>query len=1353
MKNLFLPIILLFSVITTVCAANYRMQSIDSRNGLSNSAVLSLYQDPKGYVWVGTYNGLNRYDGKFVESFYLGEDGNGTQSSNIIQKIQGADANHLWVSAYMGLSKFSTTLNKVVENYPSYSSPYNLATNGKQLTCLVAKRRFISVYDKTGKRFVDVPSPDIDPLKVITTFIDQKNDLWVFTSDNQVWTMNITWSSSQSKPVIKPRIRKINALPIVKVYEENGIIFFVDTTGNLFSYDIDRERSTYIRNIKGLLFQYGNLSSIIAYHDDLLISFSGSGIFKLVAANKYAEQMLDFSSGVFCMHKDKNQDVVMIGSDGQGLVIYSQKMSIFNTIKSESLPFRVSKPIRSIYTDKYNALWIGTKGDGLIRISDYDKFEDQSIPKSHVKHYTMREGLTSNQVYDIVSSRFHDINWLATEGPGLSYYSYKDQEIHTLLNGTSSPIIAVHSVLEESDTTLWLATSDYGFLKVNYKKAGQVFKVTNIDTYLFKRGKKIVRDFFSMLKDKNGIFWIGSRGDGVIRFDPIKKSYHFLTTGKGFNSTTDDILSTCFSTDSMLYFGSSAGLVKIIRASGKMKLEGISNNNYGNTMREMIHGMQLDKTGCIWMSTNRGLLKYNPLNDDFNKYINHTGLDVIEFSDNADYTCPYTDRIFFGGIDGLVWIEQNIPNDKGIQPPIYFDGLKLNGRKMVLTDFMKKGKKGDYLELTHHQNSFSVSFIAIDYLHGSNMEYLYSMENYNNEWINANDLNEASFNALPPGHYILKVKCKNDIFDNESKLYSLTIVILPPWYLSFLALIIYSLLFIGLIVFSIFYFQKNIRKKQQEFNKLIIEKNKEVLYETKMKFFTNITHEFLTPLTLIQGPSERILTYKNSDEYILKYASILHMNVDRLQLLIHEIINFSKQVEFGNYERTVGRVHLNPVVKSIHLGFSEIIESNLIDFKVEMEEGLYWNTDVSCLNKILMNLISNAFKYTPQGGKITVSLKKAEDELVIVVYNTGKGIPKNEIRKVFDRFRILDNMENEESLDSFSRNGLGLSICYNMTQLLKGQVHVKSEEGKFAEFTVQLPYLPLTVKLKEVSLNQPTEKQEESNTKKPEAISSSKKILVVDDNRDIVWMVSELMSDKYQIIKAYNVQEALILLDNDLPELIVTDLIMPGDLDGADLIRRLKSNRFTSHIPIIVVSAKNTMEDQMEGMEYGADLYVTKPFSLSYLRTMIEHLIDKKSVLRDYFNSPLSAVELKGGQLIHQEEQDLLMQVNRIIDENLSKGELRPELIAEMLKLSPQVFYRRFKAISSLSPSEFVKKYRFAVAAKLLISTSLSVQEVIYKVGINNRSYFYREFSKIYHTTPKDYRLLKKKEQFDGFME
>jgi signal transduction histidine kinase/DNA-binding response OmpR family regulator/ligand-binding sensor domain-containing protein len=1329
----------------TGLAASYRMQRINSRDGLSNSAVLSLYQDENGYVWAGTYNGLNRYDGKFVESYFLGENNQGAQSSNIIQRIQGADSGHLWISAFRGLSKFSTTRNKVVESYSEYRPPFNLASDGKGLTCLVAKRHFISVYDRNLQRFIDVPSPDIEPMSVVTTFIDSRGRLWIFTYNNQIWCVNIDRKAAGGKPILKPRLCPINKTRIIYAFEENGLIFMVDEFGGLFSYDIERERNTYIRDIRGLIMQYGSITSIISYHDDLLVSFKGSGILKLVAEKKYAEEILDFSSGIFCMRKDKKQDVVWIGSDGQGIAMYSKKTSIFNTIKSESLPFRVNKPIRSIHTEKFNTLWIGTKGDGLICISDYDRYEDQSIPASKVRHFTTRNGLVNNQVFAVIQSRFHELTWLATDGPGLCYHSATDQKIHTLVNSTSTEIRNVHALIEGNDSTLWLATSGYGFLKVSYVKKGDHLAVKNIRTYTFERDNKVVYDLFSMFLDKQGLFWLGSRGDGVIRFNPKNGAYSFITRRKGFYSTADDIISSCNSKNSSFYWGTCAGLFKLDTGDGRMKLVSLANRDRNGT-NEMIHGIQEDRTGCIWTSTNRGLDKYNPRTKEFHKCVNNPGLGVIEFSDNADYTCPYTGRIFFGGIDGVVWIEQNAPEDKAFSPSVLFNGLTVNGEKANLVDYLKPGKKNDFLELTHSQNSFSVSFIALDYLHSSNMEYQYLLENYNNEWMNAGELNEASFKALPPGRYTLQVKYRNDIFDTESRVFSLPIVVLPPWYLSTVALIIYVLLFLALLAILVDFFRKKIREKQQAFNSAILEKNREELYEAKMKFFTNITHEFLTPLTLIQGPCDRILAYQNSDDYVRKYASLLHMNVNRLQLLIHEIINFSKQEEFGTQDCTIEQVNLNEVTKSIGLGFSETIESNNIDFKLEVEEGLFWNTDISCLNKILMNLLSNAFKYTPAEGKICLSVQKGEEGLVLKVYNTGKGIPKDEIRRVFDRFRILDNMEKNAYLDYSSRNGLGLAICYNMIQRLGGRVEVESVENQYAEFQVYLPFLPLTGDEKE-QLAPAEDKKMASTDEKAEPSCGMKKILIVDDNKEIVWMVSDLMADKYEILKAYNVREAFGLLDSDLPELIVADLMMPGELDGLDLVRRLKSNRFTSHIPIIVISARNSIEDQLEGLENGADLYVTKPFNLSYLRTMIEQLIEKNSMLREYYNSPLSAVELKGGQLIHQEEQDLLMQVTRIIETNLSKGELRPDYIAETLKMSPQVFYRKFKAISSLSPSDFVKKYRFAVAARLLITTNLSVQEVIFRVGINNRSYFYREFLKIYNTTPKDYRILKKENQ------
>lgn len=1325
-------------------AAAYHVQRIDSRVGLSNSAILSMYQDDNGFMWIGTYNGLNRYDGKFIESFGLDESINNVQSSNIIHNIQGAGDSCLWLSTYIGFNKFSVEKNKVVEHYPKYGYPFNLTSNGKDLTCLVAKTGYISVYDKAARRFVDVRFPGADPQNVLASFFDRNNFLWIITSSGQTWRIKISYKVSG-----KTRTPSIEALPVVLMpgklnaaFEDNGLIHFVTATGDLYSYDIERKKNNYIHNIAHLTERYGLISSIISFHDDMWISFKGSGILKLVTARKYNEEILDMSTGVFCLKKDRRQDIMWVGSDGQGVHVYGVKTSIFNTILSAALPVPVRKPVRSIFTDRSNTLWIGTKGDGLIRIKDYEHFADQQVPSSFVTHYKTSDGLSSNQIFYIRNSEFHNLIWLGTEGPGLSYFSNADQRIHNVANNSGTAIRAVHSLVEQDDSTLWLATSTYGLQRIGYYKKNNELIVRDVKVFVFERNKKIVNDLFSISKDKNGILWIGSRGDGVIRFDMKSHHYDFITSGKQFNSPVDDILSSCRSNNSHFYFGSCAGLLKL-SDNGKALVEVPNKTRSG--MREMIHGMQEDKTGCLWMSTNRGLEKYNPINNIFHKYIKYTGLNVIEFSDNADYKCPHSDRIFFGGIDGVVWIEQNIPDHKSFSPEVRFNCLTINGVKENIAPYLRNIKNEKCLELSYDRNSFSVSFVAIDFIRGANIEYLYQLENYSNDWFNADEQNMAKFNSLPPGKYRLNVKYKYDVFDEESEYYSLPVVIRPPWFFSGWARAVYLLVCAILGLLALRWIQRRTASKQLAFNRQIIEKNKEELYETKMKFFTNITHEFLTPMTLIQGPCERILEYRNSDDYIKKYAGLLRVNIDRLQLLIHEIINFSKREEFGVQVCNIARVQLDEALKTIEMAFAESAERSRINYEFEYPGSLYWNTDISCFNKIMMNLVSNAFKYTPDEGAIKVKISRANDELVISVFNTGKGIHDAELDKVFDRFRILDNMEKNTYMDFSSRNGLGLAICCTMVRLLKGRVDVKSEVGKFAEFIVYLPVLEINTG--DNVLGSDFVKKEfvmPGDALQPHvpAEMCKKKLLVVDDNKDIVWMISELMHDKYDIVEAFSAQEALDVLDDELPELIVADLMMPGELDGSDLVRRLKSNKFTAQIPVIIISAKNSMEDQITGLEYGADFYLTKPFNLMYLRTTIEKLVERKSALKDFYNSPLSAMELKSGQIMHHEDQQFLNMVRQIIDKNMAEGELRPELISEQLRMNPQAFYRKLKSISSLSPSEFIKRYRFSVAARLLLSSNMSVKEIIYKVGVNNRSYFYREFSKIYNTTPKEYRIL-----------
>lgn len=1322
----------------------FQMQGIDSRDGLSNSAVLSMFQDEKGFMWLGTYNGLNRYDGKFIESYGLDDKGNYIQSSDIIINIQGNGDDCLWLSSFIGFVKFSKTLGKVVEYYPNYNFPFNLTSNGNGTTCLISKKGYISVYNAANRRFDDVRCPDINPLEVIASFFDQDNRMWIFTNTGQAWIAKVTQAGSEAKeekPTISLAKIRLSADPTVAAFKENGTIFYVTQHGGLHSYHIGKKENRLIRNISDLTERYGAISAIITYHNDIWLSFKGSGVVKLVQSRKYAEEIIDLTTGAFCLHKDTRQDIVWIGSDGKGAIVYSKKNTIFNTIKSGAFPFAISKPIRAIYTDRHNALWVGTKGDGLLRVKDYDKIDDRKIPAANVTRFTKDNGLSNNQVFLIAGSRFHNLNWLGTEGPGISYFSYHDNKVHTMPNHTATPIRKVHGLTEENDSVLWLSTAGYGLQRVVHRN----LQITKVTSFAFRRNSKVVNDLFSVRNDGKGFLWIGSRGDGVIRFNMKSHRYSIITSGQKFNSPTDDILSVHKSMHSHFYFGSCAGLLRLAKdGRGAFVLDKIVNEERGG-VKEMIHGMQEDDTGCLWFSTTRGLEKYNPQNRVFHKYLKNTGLDVVEFSDNADYKCPYTNRIFFGGIDGIVWIEQSTPIKKELQPPVLFSHIVVDGLKRSIQPYLRKGKASDLVELPYSQNSFSVGFVAIDFVRGNSIEYLYQLENYDKGWLNAGEANEAKFNSLPPGKYTLKVKYKYDVFDEESsKFYVLPIVVLPPWYLSGIALLTYFMVATGLLALLVRYIRRRHKKNIENLNREIEERNREELYQSKMRFFANVTHEFLTPLTLIQGPCERILEYTGADSYVKRYAALLKVNSERLQSLIHEIISFSRQEEFPEDILRIEKILLNDLLKTISIAFSEAVERGRIQFDIAIDPEVYWNTDVASINKILSNLISNAFKYTPANGKICVSIQKLSDKLRISVRNTGKGIKPKEIETLFDRFRILDNMEKNSYMDFSSRNGLGLAVCYAMIQRLKGTIEVKSESEGYTDFTVELPPLELPEVPRPAILENPATslgKVEEAprvkskNGKKP-------KILVLDDNKEIVWMISEMMQHNYDILEAYRVEEAFSLLEQELPELIVSDLMIPGEHDGNYFVKKLKANKFTAHIPVIIISAKSSIEDQIVGLEYGADFYLTKPFNLGYLRTTIEKLIDRHGALEEYYNSPLSAVELKSGQLIHQEDSIFLQQVRQLIDKYLGEGEIRAEFLATQLKMSNQAFYRKLKSITALPPTDFIKKYRFSIAAKLLLSSNLSVQEVIYRVGINNRSYFYREFSKLYGCTPKEYRAL-----------
>ncbi|WP_290384352.1 hybrid sensor histidine kinase/response regulator transcription factor [Parabacteroides goldsteinii] len=1305
---------------------------------LSNNAIIDIYQDDRGYMWIGTYDGLNLFNGRNTYVYRFEPDNKNTLCSNIINKISDGGPGYLWVSTSMGLNRFSLKDRKVTESYPEYPECLLIATDSLENTLVVSRKNFIYCHTSRTASFQDIYTRDITPETARLLFAGEQGCFYLLSSDGVLKQLIPDYSKLPF--TIKTKENKIHDKPIEQAFYEEGVLYYVDADNKLYRYRTEENKETYLSDLSGWMEKYGKVARVVSFQSKLYLVFRNG----LLLDPDKPEEAIDLNIGVFSMFKDKKQQILWIGTDGQGLRMLYDKYERFDGLALEDLPFVMLNPVRSVYTDEDKTLWFGTKGDGFVRIKEYDSYAKGEIPLDRIARYTTADGLSNNRVYCFFKSLYHPLVWIGTDGPGLSYYSYEDEKVHTLPSKIDTRIRYVHSICEINDSTLWMATTGDGLIEVVLERDKSGLTVKYLQSYLLEKDGKICNEFYSMYYDGKSTLYLGSRGGyGMARFDLLTRQYDFMSMNNSANQAIGDVLSLCYSSDSTFYLGASSGMTRMkCDQAGTCEFwqydrsDGISN--------DMIHGILEDKDKCIWLSSNKGLTKYNPHNNFFHNYGSQE-LMVTEFSDDAYWKCPYTGRLFFGGVDGLVWIDPQNDRQESYSPDLHFFELKMGDETISLYDYADANPGP--VTIPPDVSTFTISFVATDYIHGDNYEYSYLLQDYNTAWTELQKSNEISFTKLPYGNYTLKVRYKNDVYDSNAREYLLPLKILPPWYLSTWAIAVYiflAILFAGVLVYWI---NRRIAEKQQQVARKIHEEQKEKLYEAKLNFFANITHELCTPLTLINGVGDYIQTYaeNTSDNKLKRYIRILRDNVASLNELIQEILDFRKIEEAGLNYFSIRRISVPDIIRRQYESFTPIAEQNGIKFVLSLPDQLYWNTDPTGLKKILVNLISNAFKYSDEAGEIRISATTENESLIIRVYNSGKGISETDLKTIFDRYRILGDLEGNNYTQTTSRNGLGLFICHSIVQSLHGTIEVKSEEGRFAEFIVRLPHLEAEEEEAEPENEEPETVPVLSSpideTGLPGIVSPENKpcVLVVDDHKDIVWLIKESLSEAYTIVEAYGVEEAIRLMEKQTPALIITDIMMP-EIDGMELISRVKSDKFTRHIPLIVVSARISEHDQAEGLDLGADAYLTKPFSAVVLRSVVNRLMTSKKELKDYYYSPESAYEQSGGQLIHQEDKEFMDAVTAIIRENLDKETLRLELIAEKMGMNTRSLYRRFKKISPLTPSDFIKDYRFNYAAQLLVTTNLSVQEIIYKVGISNRSYFYREFAAKYNQTPTEYR-------------
>lgn len=1312
----------------------YSLRQFSNKNGLSNSAILSLYQDHQGVIWIGSCDGLNIFDGTNIHVYNPVNPTKAPLSGNLINDIMETEKDVLWIQTNYGLDRLDTKL-QTSKSFTEFKDKNYMAKSRDNDLFIVKDDGYIYYYQPEKQLFQKLEVPQIAFGHVLSTIIDKNNILWVFTSNNDTRSYQII--KNKEEIALTPNNLFKHSEQLLWAFAEEDLVYFIDKTYSLYEYDFGNQQQYFIADLKAEVETRGEVSSIIKQQNDYYIGFKSSGLIVLKYMSdqkiKYQMQDTEIHSGIFCLMKDKYQDIVWIGTDGQGVYMYfNDAFSITNTLLDTPV-YQINNPVRTVYYDEEQTLWIGTKGGGILRIRNYSPETNAAVSFDRIS--ISNSTLTDNTVYCFAPGSANRL-WIGTEN-GLNYYSYQNKQLKAFtVIADGKKVKYVHSINELNDTTLWVSTVGEGIVKVILDKAGSSPSVKSATRIVLDDGRMASNYFFTSFQENDSILWFGNRGYGAYRLNVETEQLTPYRFDNVVNSQTANDIFAIYKNEKGYWLGTSSGLLHFNEDYSHYhdRADLFSNNT--------VHGILEDQQNNLWISTNQGLVRFNPKTNTGQTYDRENGLEVTEFSDGAFYKDSRTETLFFGGTNGFVTVKPNAYIMADYMPQINLKGLSIFGKEYNIHDFLhdKKGKK--ILQLDYSRNFFCIDFMAIDYINGNNYSYSYKLDEVSSQWIESGTSASAIFSNLAPGQYTLLVKYKNNMNGKECEPQKLLIQITPPWYLSNWAYILYFILIALFCILAVYRIVHQYRQKQHRMIEKLNREKKEEVYESKLRFFTNITHEFCTPLTLIYGPCEKILAYPQSDSYIRKYGKMIQQNTEKLNGLILELLEF-RRLETGHKVLSIQRLSVSDKLRNIAESFCELAENKNLNYRLDIEPDIEWNTDISCFSKIVNNLISNAFKYTPEEGNITIGLKVENQLLTLNISNSGKGIAKENLAKIFDRYKILDSFEMN---GKNSRNGLGLAICKNMVTLLNGEINVSSIQNEITTFTVTLPELSPTAQEAETPqkvyatgpLNTNTEPMELEQTT-VNFDTSKHTVMIIDDDPSMLWFVSEIFVDKYNVLSFNNAAEALASLELKQPDLIISDVMMP-EIDGLSFAQKIKQNKLWSHIPLILLSALHHEDDQVKGIEAGAEVYVTKPFNVKYLEKVVYRLIKRESDLKEYYSSIFSSFKVENGNCIHKEDQEFLDKVIETIEKNITNPDLSVELLSSDLGYSTRQFYRKLKPITDKSPADIIKEYRLTMAERLLLTKNYTIEEIMDKTGFNNRGTFYKLFSQRFGMPPRQYR-------------
>lgn len=1345
---------------------------ITNEMGLSNSAVNNIYQDSRGFMWFGTWDGLNRFDGKNIKTYIPDIFDKKSISNNIIRRMLEDQQGNLWIVTERGINRYSHDF----DNFTSWftESPESRIKE-QSLKGRVGNdgNIWVNAYGLGIFRFssnendflpIKIPGLREEAMKSIDCFLPLQQNLFLLSQDSLV-KIDINSMQIQNKihlPTLHPQLN-LSTIENSWFFEcdENAYLALSQRKGGLILINLITWEVTLL-NSNGNEFIVTSLEQSVN-KDFLWVGTDDGGIFQIYPNEGFKMQSVLHQIPELADKKVKiwsiletSDDLLWIGTDGEGVFrSYLKPKPFFQIGRGDAEKRQLNHQIvRSIYEDKKRNLWVGTRGNGLNFIP-YQKGETQ--------YYNTSNGLTNNAVLSLQEDRFGNL-WIGHDGFGIDVLDMETGKFHyfpaELKGGENLEFGSIYAICIDAFDQVWLGTSGYGIIGLNIEKKNGEFFLTN---YMHIKGESLDDPLrsnivYAIVEEKPNIVWLGTRGAGIYRVNTLSgqmENYTLNTTQKP-GLSDNDILSLYIDKSNNLWVGSSGGLNMVNINYTPYSFEhfliqdGLPNNT--------IHGILEDKKGNLWISTNKGLSEFFINEKKFLNFNSADGLQSNEYTDGAACIGQKTGKFYFGGINGLDWFyPENIQVSKNV-PKLIITGFRLYNKKILPSDSTAiLNKNIDELEdisLKYNQNFFTIEFTTLNYINPDKSLFEYKLENFNSDWVFAGNQREANFTNVPPGKYKLFVRATNEdgVWSNEVR--SIQITIKPPIWRTWPAYVFYLILIIAL-AYSIFRYQYNrIRKNHQiALEKLQQQKEKE-LNQYKLRFFTNLAHEFGTPLTLIFASAASLLNPNKKPSETSALSKTIYQNSRRMQRLVQELLEFRK-IDTGREKLKLIPVELIGLMNNIISVFNHFARENEIELSFEPEvEELYCLLDSHKLDKIMLNLLSNSIKHTPAGGRVTLRLNLAEDTIYIEVEDNGLGIAPEAITNIFDSY-YQQTPDLKRNTRTFKGIGIGLAYTKSLVELHGGNISVKSKLGLGSKFTITIPHHPVEPYSDSIAQSSNligqndlldniaeeligySENIKNPSSTKPDLWTTPKKykILVAEDDPELSNLLYKMLSEQYDVYLMQNGKQALEVIREKRVDMVVSDVMMP-EMDGLTLCKTIKADILTSHIPVILLTVRSEIENRIEGLEMGADSYIPKPFHPKHLFVRIERLLKSREQASEYFKTNFGTPSYDLKQDYSSRDKELLKKCIAFVEANYTNENIDADQMASDLALSKAQLYRKIKALTGFTPHSLIKNYRLKRARQMISEGKYSVSDIIYMTGFNNRTYFYRSYKELFGETP-----------------